>query len=100
MDVKILSSTTDPNTHIQTIVTNYGTLTLDTQTGKFTFDISGSDADKLAAGEELEFSFHTTVNDQNGGNADNRLDVTIRGHQRSAHARSWLNPPTATTSRS
>ena len=45
MDVKILSSTTDPNTHIQTIVTNYGTLTLDTQTGKFTFDISGSDAD-------------------------------------------------------
>lgn len=79
MDVKILSSTTDPNTHIQTIVTNYGTLTLDTQTGKFTFDISGSDADKLAAGEELEFSFHTTVNDQNGGNADNRLDVTIRG---------------------
>lgn len=88
MDVKILSSTTDPNTHIQTIVTNYGTLTLDTQTGKFTFDISGSDADKLAAGEELEFSFHTTVNDQNGGNADNRLDVTIRGHQRSAHARS------------
>ena len=79
VDVKILSSTTDPNTHIQTIVTNYGTLTLDTQTGKFTFDISGSDADKLAAGEELEFSFHTTVNDQNGGNADNRLDVTIRG---------------------
>ena len=79
VDVKILSSTTDPNTHIQTIVTNYGTLTLDTQTGKFTFDISGSDADKLAAGEELEFSFHTPVNDQNGGNADNRLDVTIRG---------------------
>ena len=79
VDVQILSSTTDPNTHIQTIVTNYGTLTLDTQTGKFTFDISGSDADKLAAGEELEFSFHTTVNDQNGGNADNRLDVTIRG---------------------
>ena len=79
VDVKILSSTTDPNTHIQTIVTNYGTLTLDTQTGKFTFDISGSDADKLAAGEELNFSFHTTVNDQNGGNADNRLDVTIRG---------------------
>ena len=79
VDVKILSSTTDPNTHIQTIVTNYGTLTLDTQTGKFTFDISGSDADKLAAGEELEFSFHTTVNDQNGGNADNRLNVTIRG---------------------
>ena len=79
VDVKILSSTTDPNTHIQTIVTNYGTFTLDTQTGKFTFDISGSDADKLAAGEELEFSFHTTVNDQNGGNADNRLDVTIRG---------------------
>ena len=79
VDVKILSSTTDPNTHIQTIVTKYGTLTLDTQTGKFTFDISGSDADKLAAGEELEFSFHTTVNDQNGGNADNRLDVTIRG---------------------
>ena len=79
VDVKILSSTTDPNTHIQTIVTNYGTLTLDTQTGKFTFDISGSDADKLAAGEELEFSFHTTINDQNGGNADNRLDVTIRG---------------------
>ena len=34
VDVKILSSTTDPNTHIQTIVTNYGTLTLDTQTGK------------------------------------------------------------------
>ena len=79
VDVKILSSTTDPNTHIQTIVTNYGTLTLDTQTGKFTFNISGSDADKLAAGEELNFSFHTTVNDQNGGNADNRLDVTIRG---------------------
>ena len=79
VDVKILSSTTDPNTHIQTIVTNYGTLTLDTQTGKFTFDISGSDADKLAAGEELEFSFHTTINDQNGGNTDNRLDVTIRG---------------------
>ena len=80
VEVRVISSTFDPsNPHIQIIETNYGTLTLDTQTGKFTFDISGSDADKLAAGEELEFSFHTTVNDQNGGNADNRLDVTIRG---------------------
>ena len=79
VDVKILSSTTDPNTHIQTIVTNYGTLTLDTQTGKFTFDLSGSDADKLAAGEVLKFSFNTTVDDQNGGIDNNTLDVTIRG---------------------
>ena len=79
VDVKILSSTTDPNTHIQTIVTNYGTLTLDTQTGKFTFDISGSDADKLAQGEELNFNFRTTVDDGNGGTAEHMLAVKIKG---------------------
>ena len=79
VDVKILSSTTDPNTHIQTIVTNYGTLTLDTQTGKFTFDISGSEADKLAQGEELNFNFRTTVDDGNGGTAEHMLAVKIKG---------------------
>lgn len=80
VEVRIISSTFDPsNPHIQIIETNYGTLTLDTQTGKFTFDISGSDADKLAQGEELNFNFRTTVDDGNGGTAEHMLAVKIKG---------------------
>ncbi|HJH14110.1 MAG TPA: VCBS domain-containing protein [Bilophila wadsworthia] len=80
VEVRVISSTFDPsNPHIQIIETNYGTLTLDTQTGKFTFDISGSDADKLAQGEELNFNFRTTVDDGNGGTAEHMLAVKIKG---------------------
>lgn len=80
VEVRVVSSTFDPsNPHIQIIETNYGTLTLDTQTGKFTFDISGSDADKLAQGEELNFNFRTTVDDGNGGTAEHMLAVKIKG---------------------
>lgn len=80
VEVEVTSSSIDPATHIQTIETNYGTLTLNTQTGEFTFDISGSDdADELAQGEELTFNFHTTVDDGNGGTADSVLTVTIKG---------------------
>lgn len=78
--VEVLSSTFDPNNpHIQIIKTNYGTLTLDTQTGKFTFDISGSAADGLAQGEELNFSFRTTIDDGNGGTSKHMLGVKIKG---------------------
>ena len=80
VEVRVTSSTFDPsNPHIQIIETNYGTLTLDTQTGKFTFDISGSEADKLAQGEELNFNFRTTVDDGNGGTAEHMLAVKIKG---------------------
>ncbi|WP_417021532.1 VCBS domain-containing protein [Bilophila wadsworthia] len=80
VEVRVISSTFDPsNPHIQIIETNYGTLTLDTQTGKFTFDISGSEADKLAQGEELNFNFRTTVDDGNGGTAEHMLAVKIKG---------------------
>lgn len=80
VEVRVISSTFDPsNPHIQIIETNYGTLTLDMQTGKFTFDISGSDADKLAQGEELNFNFRTTVDDGNGGTAEHMLAVKIKG---------------------
>ena len=80
MEVRVISSTFDPsNPHIQIIETNYGTLTLDMQTGKFTFDISGSEADKLAQGEELNFNFRTTVDDGNGGTAEHMLAVKIKG---------------------
>ena len=80
VEVRVISSTFDPsNPHIQIIETNYGTLTLDTQTGKFTFDISGSEADKLAQGEELNFNFRTTVDDGNGGTAEHILAVKIKG---------------------
>ena len=75
VEVRVVSSTFDPsNPHIQIIETNYGT-----QTGKFTFDISGSDADKLAQGEELNFNFRTTVDDGNGGTAEHMLAVKIKG---------------------
>ena len=44
VEVRVISSTFDPsNPHIQIIETNYGTLTLDTQTGKFTFDIGAKE---------------------------------------------------------
>lgn len=80
VEVRVISSTFDPsNPHIQIIETNYGTLTLDMQTGKFTFDISGSEADKLAQGEELNFNFRTTVDDGNGGTAEHMLAVKIKG---------------------
>lgn len=80
VEVRVISSTFDPsNPHFQIIETNYGTLTLDTQTGKFTFDISGSEADKLAQGEELNFNFRTTVDDGNGGTAEHMLAVKIKG---------------------
>ena len=80
VEVRVTSSTFDPsNPHIQIIETNYGSLTLDTQTGKFTFDISGSEADKLAQGEELNFNFRTTVDDGNGGTAEHMLAVKIKG---------------------
>lgn len=80
VEVRVISSTFAPsNPHIQIIETNYGTLTLDTQTGKFTFDISGSEADKLAQGEELNFNFRTTVDDGNGGTAEHMLAVKIKG---------------------
>lgn len=75
-DVEILSSSSAG--HIQTIVTSYGTLELNTQTGEFTFTLGG-EADKLAQGEELSFDFGTLVTDGKGGEASNTLTVTIRG---------------------
>lgn len=71
-------SSVDEENHIQTIVTNYGTLVLHTDTGEFTFTLSG-DADNLAQGEKLEFNFSTTVDDGKGGSDGHTLNVIING---------------------
>lgn len=73
--VSILSNTKEGN--IQTIVTNYGTLVLHTDTGEFTFTLGG-DADKLAQGEELRFNFRTTVDDGNASD-NHMMGVLIKG---------------------
>lgn len=73
--VSILSNTKEGN--IQTIVTNYGTLVLHTDTGEFTFTLGG-DADNLAQGEELRFNFRTTVDDGNASD-NHMMGVLIKG---------------------
>ena len=62
--VEVLSNTTENG--IQTIVTNYGTFTLNTATGEYTFELNtaeGSPANNLAQGEFLNLGFTSTVTD-------------------------------------
>lgn len=72
---------TDPATGhaIQTIETNYGTLTLDTVTGHYTFVLNAEAANHLAQGEKFDFHFTTTVTDQYGAQGHHMLGVTVEG---------------------
>ena len=72
---------TDPETGhaIQTIETNYGTLTLDTVTGHYTFVLNAEAANHLAQGEKFDFHFTTTVTDQYGAQGHHMLGVTVEG---------------------
>ena len=72
---------TDPVTGhaIQTIETNYGTLTLDTVTGDYTFVLNAEAANHLAQGEKFDFHFTTTVTDQYGAQGHHMLGVTVEG---------------------
>lgn len=72
---------TDPATGhaIQTIETNYGTLTLDTVTGDYTFVLNAEAANHLAQGEKFDFHFTTTVTDQYGAQGHHMLGVTVEG---------------------
>ena len=78
--VEVLSGTTENG--IQTIVTNYGTFTLNTATGEYTFELNtadGSPANNLAQGEFLNLGFTSTVTDQSGAIANHTVRVTVEG---------------------
>lgn len=81
--VKVLSvdqSKTDADGNpLQIIETNYGTLTLNTVTGHYTFALSGEAADHLAQGEKFDFHFTSTVTDQHGAQAHHNIGVTVEG---------------------
>ena len=70
---------------IRTIVTNYGTLTLNTETGEYSFVLSdsalddGGIADMLAQGQKLTLSFILTATDKNGQSAHHIMGVNIQG---------------------
>ena len=75
--LKVLSSEIADG--IQTVETNYGTLTLNTVTGEYTFTLNGAAADYLAAGEKFDFHFTTTATDQYGAQDHHNLNVIIEG---------------------
>lgn len=78
--VDILSDTTENG--IQTIVTNYGTFTLNTATGEYTFELNtagDSPANNLAQGEFLNLGFTSTVTDQFGAIGQHTVRVTVEG---------------------
>lgn len=78
--VEVLSNTTENG--IQTIVTNYGTFTLNTATGEYTFELNtaeGSPANNLAQGEFLNLGFTSTVTDLAGAIANHTVRVTVEG---------------------
>ncbi len=82
--VEMVGTPTIDASGIQTIHTNYGTLTVDTKTGHYTFELGGSEeADKLvnsmAAGEKFTFQFETLVTDQFGAIGKHVLSVVIEG---------------------
>lgn len=78
--VEVLSNTTENG--IQTIVTNYGTFTLNTATGEYTFELNtaeGSPANNLAQGEFLNLGFTSTVTDLSGAIGQHTVRVTVEG---------------------
>lgn len=78
--VEVLSNTTENG--IQTIVTNYGTFTLNTATGEYTFELNtaeGSPANNLAQGEFLNLGFTSTVTDLAGAIGNHTVRVTVEG---------------------
>ncbi|WP_462370165.1 retention module-containing protein [Oxalobacter formigenes] len=78
--VEVLSNTTENG--IQTIVTNYGTFTLNTATGEYTFELNtaeGSPANNLAQGEFLNLGFTSTVTDLSGAIGNHTVRVTVEG---------------------
>ena len=81
--LKVLESSTATDAQtghlVQTIVTDWGTLRLDTVTGEYTFELNNDRANQLAAGEKLDFHFTTTVTDQYGAQAHHQLGVTLEG---------------------
>lgn len=70
---------------IRTIVTNYGTLTLNTETGEYRFELSdsalgeGGIADRLAQGQKLTLSFVLTATDESGQSARHIMGINIQG---------------------
>lgn len=81
--LKILSDSTslDPETGhaIQRIATNYGTLTLDTVTGHYTFALATEAANHLGQDNYFEFHFTSTVTDQYGAQGRHMLGVRVEG---------------------
>ena len=59
----------------------YGSLTLDTETGAWTYTLNNSDSDTQAlnAGQTAAETFTYTVNDEAGATASATLTITIRG---------------------
>ena len=84
VNVEMLGSPTTDASGTQTIHTNYGTLTVDTRTGHYTFELGGDEeADKLVnslgAGEKFTFQFETLVTDWHGAIGKHLLTVVVEG---------------------
>ncbi|WP_257243083.1 beta strand repeat-containing protein [Desulfovibrio legallii] len=69
----------DVGQNIQTIVTTYGTLILNQNTGAYTFTLDQEAANHLAAGERFNFKFATQVKDSAGATDQHELGVCIEG---------------------
>lgn len=79
VNVQISSDSTDATTHIQTIETNYGTLTLNTVTGAYTFTLNSDTANELGQGDRLEFRFSIRVYDEHNAYGRHMIGIIIEG---------------------